>query len=65
MEIKCAECSNGFFTKQMKLKKLLGQNDIIEEIYYTCSGCGLTVAKKDVKNFPIVNGEILLYRDRD
>lgn len=62
MEIKCA-CGNSFFTKQMKLKKLLGQEDIHEEIYYTCSKCGFTVAKKDVKSFPVIDDEIILFRE--
>ncbi len=65
MEIICAECGKGFFTKQMKLKMLKGQPEIIEEVYYTCSGCGLTIAKKEVKNFPVVDDQILLYRDHD
>lgn len=64
MEIKCA-CGNSFFTKQIKLKMLKGQSEIIEEVYYTCSGCGLTVAKKEIKNFPEYKNEILLHRDRD
>jgi len=64
MEIKCA-CGNSFFTKQMKLKKLLGQPEIHEEVYYTCSKCGFTVAKKEVKNYPVTEGEIVLFRDHD
>lgn len=66
MEIICAECGKGFFTKQMKLKMLKGQEDeIYEEVYYTCSGCGLTIAKKEIRNFPVHENEILLYNNRE
>lgn len=64
MEIVCAECGNTFFTKQIKLKMLKGQDEVIEEVYYVCS-CGLAVAKKDIKNFPVHENEILLYKNRD
>lgn len=69
MDIKCA-CGNSFFTKQMKLTKLLGTNDISEELYYTCSKCGFVVSQKEVKNYPITKAsdkksydEIILFRD--
>ena len=63
MKIKCA-CGNSFFTKQMMLSMLKGMDGTInEETYYTCSKCGFTVAKKEVKNYPETDGEIILFRD--
>ena len=66
MEIRCA-CGNGFFVKQIKLNKLLGQEEIHEEIYYACSVCGFTIAKKDLKSFPVTkDGDrnvIILFRE--
>ena len=66
MEIRCS-CGNPFFTKQMRLKILLGQDGIHEETYYTCSrhGCGITVAKKDVRNFPMIDDVVYITREID
>lgn len=72
MEIKCA-CGNEFFTKAMKLKTVLGMDGIHEEVYYVCTKCGFTVAKKEIKNYPVTKAtdgenifsEIILYRDHD
>ena len=64
MEIRCA-CGNHFFTKTMKLKKLVGQQEVQEEIYYSCKNCGFTIAKKSVSNCPVVNDVIVLVADID
>lgn len=72
MDIRCA-CGNGFFTKQMKLTKLSGQDGIHEETYYTCTKCGFTVGKKEIRNYPVTKATdaklpydvIILFRDYD
>ena len=64
MEIRCA-CGNQIFTKTMKLKKLVGQQEIHEETYYSCKNCGFTIAKKEVGNCPVVDDGIVLVREID
>ena len=72
MNIICA-CGNEFFTKAMKLKTVLGMDGIHEEVYYVCSKCGFTVAKKEIKNYPVTKATdaklphdvIILFREFD
>ena len=70
MEIRCA-CGNVFFTKSVKLTGFRNNYmtdsivEVQEETYYTCKNCGFTIAKKEVKNCPILNDVIVLVREID
>jgi len=61
MKIRCG-CGSDSFKKVVKLSKMIGQNAIDEEIYYSCTNCKNIFAKKEI-NYTIIDNEAIVCRD--
>ena len=62
MKIRCG-CGSDTFKKVVKLNKIIGRQNVIdEEIYYSCTNCQNVFAKKEI-NYTIIDNEAIVCRD--